>query len=884
MALSIDIAVINNHHELSYVKSQGMDLMNGIKTLVFRMLNTLRGFVFSATVGVSLLVFLGTTLASSLLYEKLLGERTQETSKEISRQNFNDVYQVLRNGGSEQQIGNVTLASKFAFPTTLVQMDVYRNSNVKTPLGEEQSPPLGEDIRQVMDSGKETTTIAGSVVHYAYPVLAQQECLHCHTDAQNGEVLGVISIQHKLQTVAIDVRSYYIGLFLVLGLLVLLAATAVSAFATRKIKHSVEALRSKVESVNSVKDFDQFDISRCDFGFDEFNQTFDSVAVLVEKMKCVAVDKDVLEFEIRLLEKLVITSNVVRDWRGFVKDLLLDINPIIEAYALVTIFRVEEEAYECEVFWRNTPSDETIQRFEKNLHKQMHDHPFFGGGVVLHIAHNIADEKISLPDLSLHDIELQTKSLLLETPRIGGIVGIGVQSTLSLDDVRRLVIGSVLTTLLNLVGSVKAIYKYTKDLEHYATRDPLTDLYNQRMFWEFLGYEVGRAKRHNQQFAVMMLDMDNFKNVNDRYGHHFGDNFLQAFAKLLQTAIRDGDIVARYGGDEFCIILPDAADTQAHMIAQRITEMLEDFSVETPDGNKIRATTSIGIAISPTHGDTPKDIFLIADNMMYKAKKSGKNNICIPSEDEMADVFRKAGEKSIMIQNALDQRKIIPYFQPISSATTSEIVIHELLMRIQLGDQIVTANDFIEEAESMGIVHKMDYMLIEQAFIQIKKQDYQGMLFVNLSPKALIIGEYISRVRRLAEDYDIVPSRIVFEITERETVSNLNLLEKFVLDLKLQGFSFAIDDFGSGYSSFQYIKRFPIDFIKIEGEFIRNMVHDEVYLAFVKSIVTLAKELRIKTIAEYVENEEVLEEVNRLGIDFAQGYHVRRPSPIFMSS
>ena len=463
--------------------------MNRTNTVALRLLNTLRGFVFSATAGVSLLVFLGTTLASSLLYEKLLDERIQETSKEISRQNFNDIYQVLRNGGSGEQIKNVTVASKSAFPSTLVSVEVYRNRNVEILFGGKQTTPLSEEIRQVMDSGKETGTIAGGEVHYAYPVMAQQECLRCHTNAQSGEVLGVIAIRHTLQTVTAKVRFYYVELFLALGLLVLLAATAVSAFATRKIKHSVEALRNKVESVNSVRDFDQFDISRCDFGFDEFNQTFDSVAVLVEKMKCFAVDKDVLEFEIRLLEKFIITSNVVRDWRGFVKDLLLDINPIIEAYALVTIFRVEEEAYESEVFWRSTPSAETIQLFEKNLHRQIHDHPFFGDGVILHIAHNIADEKISLPDLSIHDIELQTKSLLLETPKIGGIVGIGVQSALSLDDVRRLVIGSILTTLLNLVGSVKAIYKYTKDLEHYATRDPLTDLYNQRMFWELLGQE-----------------------------------------------------------------------------------------------------------------------------------------------------------------------------------------------------------------------------------------------------------------------------------------------------------------------------------------------------------------------------------------------------------
>uniref|UniRef100_E6QQ75 GGDEF:EAL n=1 Tax=mine drainage metagenome TaxID=410659 RepID=E6QQ75_9ZZZZ len=246
----------------------------------------------------------------------------------------------------------------------------------------------------------------------------------------------------------------------------------------------------------------------------------------------------------------------------------------------------------------------------------------------------------------------------------------------------------------------------------------------------------------------------------------------------------------------------------------------------------------------------------------------------------MAEVFRKAGEKGVMIQNALDQDKIVPYFQPICSATSGEIVIHELLMRIQLDDQIVVANDFIEQAESMGLAHKMDYQLIEKAFMQMSEQGYEGMLFVNLSPKVLIAGEFVARVSHLAQQSGIVPSRIVFEITERETVSNLSLLEKFVLDVKLQGFGFAIDDFGSGYSSFQYIKRFPVDYIKIEGEFIRNMLQDEVYLAFVKSIVTLAKELKIKTIAEFVEDAEILAAVSALGIDYAQGYHISRPSPM----
>lgn len=851
--------------------------MKNIQQFIARMLTTLRGFVFCATVGVAALVFLGATLASSVLYEHLLEERNLETSGEIARQNMETVFQVLRRGGNRRQLDDAIAASKSTFPTTVDGIDVYRSHSVETRYGS-SAQEVPDPVRLAMTSGKDVTLHAGSHVLYARPVTAEAECLRCHANARAGDTLGVVAVRHNLQTVTSTVRMYYVALFLALGLLVLLAALALTSFAARRLKRSMDLFRGKVESFNTIKDFDRFDMDKVDFGFDEFNEAFDNVTLLVDKIKRVAVDKGVLEFEIRLLEKFIITSNVVRDWRDFIKNLLLEINPIIDAYALVTIFRVEEEAYECEVFWRNPPQGKTRRMFEKMLRRQLYETPFFHGATLLPIAHNIADEEGELPELSPRDIEVQTKTLLLETPKIGGIVGIGVQSMMAEDNIRNMVIGSILTTLLNLVGSVKAIYKYTKDLEHYATRDPLTDLYNQRMFWELLGYEIGRSRRHNQSFAVMMLDMDNFKTINDRFGHHFGDSFLQEFAKLLHDAVRNGDMIARYGGDEFCIILPEASETQAHMVAQRIAETLEHFSMDAPDGNRIKTTTSIGIAMSPTHGDNPKDLFLVADNMMYKAKNAGKNAIAMPSEDEMAEVFRKAGEKVIMIQNALDQQRIVPYFQPIRDAASGEIVIHELLMRIQLDGQVINANDFIEEAENMGIAHKMDYQLIEKAFTEIRLQGYQGMLFVNLSPKALIVGEFASHVSRLAAQYDIAPARIVFEITERETVRNLALLEKFVLDAKVQGFSFAIDDFGSGYSSFQYIKCFPVDYIKIEGEFIRNMLHDEVYLAFIKSIVTLAKELKIKTIAEFVEDADILKAVSALGIDYAQGYHISRPS------
>ncbi|GAB3540302.1 diguanylate cyclase [Noviherbaspirillum agri] len=853
--------------------------MRALYNRAIRFITTLKGFMFCAMVGVAALVFLGATLASSLLYEHLLDERNLETSQEIAHQNVDSVLDVLRIGGLRSQLEKAIGDSQANFSSTVESIRVYRGDSVATLYGPGKEAPGNADVQQALKYGIDATLHSDGDIRYVKPVIAQPECLGCHTNVQAGAVLGAIEVLHNRQTVTSTVRIYYVALFLALGLLVLLAAAALTTFAGRRLNRSITLYRDEVAAVNTIKDFDQFDMSKVDFGFLEFNQAFDSVSQLVDRIKRVAVDKGVLEFEIKLLEKFIITSNVVRDWREFIKNLLLEINPIIDAYALVTIFRVEEEAYECEVFWRNVPSEKTMRLFESILRQQLQNHDFLSGGALRQIAHNISDPEGDLPELSARDIEVQTKTLLLETPKIGGIVGIGVQSMMAQDNVRHMVIGSILTSLLNLVGSVKAIYKYTKDLEHYATRDPLTDLYNQRMFWELLGYEVGRAKRHNQEFAVMMLDLDNFKNINDRFGHHFGDAYLQSFADLLHGAVRNGDLLTRYGGDEFCIILPDASETQAHMVAQRIAEQLEEFSMEAPDGNRIRATTSIGIAISPRHGDNPKDLFLVADNMMYKAKSSGKNAIAIPTEEEMAEVFRKAGEKSIMIQNALDQQRILPHFQPICDAVTGEIVIHELLMRIQLGDEVVAANDFIEEAEAMGLAHKMDYQLIEKAFRQVVEQGYTGMLFINLSPKALIVGEFTERVAMLAEKAGIEPSRIVFEITERETVRNLTLLERFVIDAKMKGFSFAIDDFGSGYSSFQYIKCFPVDYIKIEGDFIRNMLHDEVYRAFVKSIVTLAKELKIKTVAEFVEDAEILAAVSALGIDFAQGYYISRPSP-----
>ena len=228
-----------------------------------------------------------------------------------------------------------------------------------------------------------------------------------------------------------------------------------------------------------------------------------------------AVDREVLEFELRLLEKFIITSDVVKDWKEHVMRLLLEINKVIPACTLFSLFQIDEEICDLEIFWTHAPSEELKERVVAIIRRKIAIENPRLASASLKCNHNIADSFQVPAEVSEADIELQTKSIILQNPQIGGVVGIGVQSELTKDAIRSLVIDGVLTTLLNVVGSIKAIYKYTKDLEYYATRAPLTNLYNQRLFWELLGYEIGRAQRHGQKFSLLVIDLDNFKNIND---------------------------------------------------------------------------------------------------------------------------------------------------------------------------------------------------------------------------------------------------------------------------------------------------------------------------------------------------------------------------------
>ncbi|RXK14101.1 GGDEF-domain containing protein [Halarcobacter mediterraneus] len=848
---------------------------------------TFKNYIFSSKIILAIIIFLLCYGFSTYLHTSLIKKEAIDHSETISKQVFSSMYQIMKKGWSREDLNLFTKSLEDNFENSNYEINIYRANKVKALFGDIEEKHKDKTLVSILNQDINSfESFEKNIVRKILPLTASNECLQCHTNAKVGDVLGAVEVKQDLNSIFFESKYQFSIFFLIIIPIFLISVFISSRYTTKKVTKKLELFKEKVEDINSISDFKEFDSKDIDLYFKEFNEIIKNVDSMAKKLKNVAVDKELLEFEIKLLDKFIITSDVVKDWREYISDLLVQINTIMETYTLMTIFRVDDDQFEVDIFWLGNPKEGIKEVFEEYIHGMIKSSEYFEGMTDFTIKHIIANRGLSIENLKKEDVEYRSKSLFLDSPKIGGIVGIGLQSVLSTDPIRYIVVDSILTTMANLVGSVKAINKYTEDLEYYAARDPLTDLFNQRVFNDMMMYEIKRANRHNYSFALMVIDCDNFKPINDNFGHAFGDRFLQTIADILEEEKRDEDIPARYGGDEFTVILPECDVNGAIVVANRIAQRIAKEKLTAPDGTNVGITISIGISVYPDHTHSQKELFIIADHMMYKAKEEGKNSIKTPTKEDISNVLKENHEKSALLISALENDQIYPYFQPIQTLAdeSNNLVIHELLMRIKHNNKIVSAFEFIEIAEARGVINKMDLMVIEKAFKKIKETDYKGILFINLSPKSLIVNNFIKQINFLVTEYEINRERIVFEITERETVKNFSLLEKFVNNLKLEGYKFAIDDFGSGFSSFHYIKKFPIDYLKIDGDFIININKDEKDKAFVNSITTLAQELNIKTIAEFVEDEEIVKTLKQLNVDYCQGYHIGRPTDNFVTS
>jgi len=430
---------------------------------------------------------------------------------------------------------------------------------------------------------------------------------------------------------------------------------------------------------------------------------------------------------------------------------------------------------------------------------------------------------------------------------------------------------------------ISRVLEETKEHFRHATfHDSLTGLPNRAMFTELLKAEIESLNRRNDHmFAVLFLDLDRFKNINDSLGHTHGDLLLVAFAERLERTLRPIDTLARFGGDEFAILLSGMTDaTDAVRVAQRIQEELSQPFVL--DKNSAFATASIGIALSSTGYDRADDILRDADIAMYRAKENGKARYELFDHDMHARAVSRLQLESDLRQ-AIEQKEFCVYYQPIVSLQTGRLAGFEALVRWNHPRRgLVAPADFIPVAEETGLIVPIGEWVLNEACAQVRQWQIDSpshrslSLSVNLSARQVAQPDLLQRIKEALETSKLNPHCLKLEITESVVMENAEAAAQMFKQLRSLGVQLSIDDFGTGYSSLSYLHRFPLNYLKIDRSFVMRLTTDNDN-AIVRTISTLARNLGMEVIAEGIETEEQFQQLKMLGCEYGQGYLFSRP-------
>lgn len=433
-----------------------------------------------------------------------------------------------------------------------------------------------------------------------------------------------------------------------------------------------------------------------------------------------------------------------------------------------------------------------------------------------------------------------------------------------------------------IVHDIAQRKRYESELVHLASHDYLTGLYNRRYFEEALERELQEVRRSGSSGGVLWLDVDDFKDINDSLGHRVGDEVLIQLAEQLRQQVREYNVLARLGGDEFGVLVPDASPEEAEAAADRILTSVNSrtYSVS---GHAIRVGASMGVVLFPAHGSTVEELLAKADVAMYRAKSAGRSRMHMhQTEIETSEGTTSRVEWNERLVLALEQDKLQVYAQPILDIRSGEIDRYELLIRLEdESGNIVLPAEFLPTAERLGLIRDIDRWILHRAVGLLAGHPGPSLkLDVNLSGKAFADTGLLATVAQELSDAGIEPSRLGFEITETAAVADILRAQEFICTLSDIGCRFSLDDFGSGFSSFYYLKHLPIDCLKVDGSFIRAIHQSEQDRHLVRGMVELCRGLGVEVAAEYVESKESFEVVESLGFDFAQGYEIGRPRPV----
>ncbi|MCB1822473.1 MAG: EAL domain-containing protein, partial [Candidatus Competibacteraceae bacterium] len=425
-----------------------------------------------------------------------------------------------------------------------------------------------------------------------------------------------------------------------------------------------------------------------------------------------------------------------------------------------------------------------------------------------------------------------------------------------------------------------------EQLNHQAHHDSLTELSNRRAFEMSLQQALESARGQGAEHVLFYLDLDQFKIINDTCGHIAGDALLRELSRILQGRVRRQDMLARLGGDEFGVLMEHCALSDALRVANTLCNAVSDFRFSW-DNKIFRIGVSIGVVPIDANSESCASVLSAADSACYAAKDAGRNRVHLYTENDL-ELARRKGEMRWVsrINQALEDNRFQLAFQPI--VPTQGVLggyHYELLLRMRdEAGQIVMPGAFLPAAERYHLAGKLDQWVVGTALDWLSNNPVHlndlSLCSINLSGHSLGNDHLLNYLVARLEHQPPLTRKICFEITETAAIANLSSALHFINTLKDIGCRFALDDFGSGFSSFAYLKKLPVDFLKIDGMFVRDLIDDPVSLAMVNSINEIGHVMGMETIAEFVKDDKVLDKLRAIGVNYAQGYGVGKPRPL----
>jgi len=418
-------------------------------------------------------------------------------------------------------------------------------------------------------------------------------------------------------------------------------------------------------------------------------------------------------------------------------------------------------------------------------------------------------------------------------------------------------------------------------LTHLANHDPLTNIPNRYFLEENLKRVVARSKHGSTSSALLCIDLDNFQLVNDALGHAAGDEVLISLAKILQSNLRSGDLLARMGGDEFAVLLEDATAEQAEVVAEKLRAAVEQRELcLVTHRTCFYLSVSVGVVMIDGSLDSQK-LFSYAETAVAQAKEQGRNRVAfVKPEEDLTGNLSEAHRVVALVKRSLNENRFVLHYQPVIMLADRTISHYEALIRLQDENGDLLAPDkFIPISERFGLMSQIDRWVLQAVLKELKARPGLN-LYMNLSGVSLSDEKLLEYIIESIDQSGIHPPRLGFEITETAAVRGMMVAERWIRRLKALGCPFALDDFGIGFASFSYLQVLPVDFVKIDGSYVRNLDTNPTHRALVQAMNTVAHTLGKKTVAEFVENSAILDILRELEIDSGQGYYLGRPGPV----